>query len=115
VVAPTTKAMASGPAFSWIQRQAPLYWFAVRGSEDPAMNPATQAKACSASTSPLRRSTCAASPIVTFALSPGSTSRVESGVESSAITHTASSSATLIARLPASQLRSTGPGSRFQA
>ena len=56
-MAQTTKAMASGPAFSCIQRETPLRWEADRGSELPAMKPATQASACSASTSPLRYST----------------------------------------------------------
>ena len=54
IVAQRTKAIASGPAFSWTQRSTPLRFAADSGSELPAMKPATQAIACSASTSPLR-------------------------------------------------------------
>ena len=53
-VAPTTNAIASGPAFSWTQREMPVRFSAESGSELPAMKPATHAIACSASTSPLR-------------------------------------------------------------
>jgi hypothetical protein len=53
-VAPTTNAIASGPALSWIQREMPVRVSAESGSELPAMKPATHAIAWSASTSPLR-------------------------------------------------------------
>ena len=53
-VAAITKLIASGPARSWTRRHTPLWPFATIGSDDPAMNPATHASACSASTSPLR-------------------------------------------------------------
>ena len=49
-----TQANATGLAFSWIQREKPVRCSAESGSELPAMNPATQAKAWSASTSELR-------------------------------------------------------------
>ena len=58
VVAQSTNAIAKGPAFSWTQRSIPLRCEADSGSALPAMNPATQASACSASTSELRKSTC---------------------------------------------------------
>ena len=41
----TTHASAIGRAFSWIHREMPVYRCAVRGSEAPAMNPATHANA----------------------------------------------------------------------
>ena len=54
VVAQTTNPIASGPAFSWTQRDTPLRLDAASGIELPAMNPATHAIACRASTSELR-------------------------------------------------------------
>ena len=45
------------------------------GSEEPAMNPATQAKACSASTSELRSRTCAADPNVGLLVEAGEEDR----------------------------------------
>ena len=57
-VAQTTNPIASGPAFSWTHLDSPLRCAADSGSELPAMKPATQASACSASTSELRNSTC---------------------------------------------------------
>ena len=56
-VAPTTNAIANGPAFSCTQRETPLRCEADSGSELPAMKPATQASAWSASTSELRKRT----------------------------------------------------------
>ena len=58
-VATVTNAMAAGPAFSCTQRSTPLRFSADSGIELPAMNPATQASACSASTSALRIRMCA--------------------------------------------------------
>ena len=57
-VARVTNAMAAGPAFSCTQRSRPLRFWASSGIELPAMNPATQASACSASTSRLRIMMC---------------------------------------------------------
>ena len=96
-VAPMTKAIASGPALSWIQRQAPLSRSASSGSELPAMKPATQAIACSASTSELRPRTCTTCPRSGRSLRPQERTRVGSGIETVAMTQTASSSATVIA------------------
>ena len=71
VVAAATKTMAAGPAFSWTVRHQPWWCSACSGSELPAMKPATQAIACSASTSELRKSTWPTEPSVAGALSPG--------------------------------------------
>ena len=49
-----TQVNATGLAFSWIQREKPVRCSVESGSELPAMNPATQAKACNASTSEFR-------------------------------------------------------------
>ena len=49
-----TQANATGLAFSWIQLENPVRCSVESGSELPAMNPATQAKACNASTSEFR-------------------------------------------------------------
>ena len=51
VVAATTKTIAKRPPCSWIARERPVCPSACSGSEEPAMKPATQAIACSASTS----------------------------------------------------------------
>src|SRR2546422_29760 len=56
-VAPPTKAIASGPAFSCTQRERPRWVAAAIGSELPAMKPATQASAWRASTRPFRKRT----------------------------------------------------------
>ena len=53
-VAAPTKAIASGPALSWIFFHRPVWYSACSGSEEPAMNPAMQANPCSARTSELR-------------------------------------------------------------
>ena len=118
VVAPMTKAIASGPAFSWIQRQAPLRCCASSGSELPAMKPATQAIACSASTSELRPRTC-----THLRRGRGRSLRprndaLGSGTESVAMTQTANSSATVIATgagEPAPDDRARGARSRRRA
>ena len=57
-VATVTNTIAAGPAFSCTQRSRPLRLAADSGIELPAMKPATQASACSASTSELRVRMC---------------------------------------------------------
>jgi hypothetical protein len=114
VVAHTTKPIASGPALSWTQRHRPLYLVAWSGSDAPAMNPATQAIACSASTSELRNSTEPTAPSEVGRFSPAIARPEGSGVESAATTHTAKSRATATANAPASHDHSTVPGWAFQ-
>ena len=78
------------------------------------MKPATQAIACSASTSELRNSTEPTAPSEVGRLRPGMASPDGSGVDSSATTQTASSSAATTASEPASHDHSTLPGRAFQ-
>ena len=114
-VAPMTKAIASGPAVSCTQRRTPVYRRASSGIELPAMKPATQASACSASTRPLRNRTWATSASAGSMRSPGNARPPGSGSELTATTQTAASSRPVTVSAPASQPRSTSHGRPFQA
>ena len=78
------------------------------------MKPATQAKACSARTRRLRKTTCATPAQSPGVCRPGSRSPVGSGVDRLATTHTVVRTPTAIAAAPAVQARSTGQGELFQ-
>ena len=75
-----TKKNNSSLALTWIQREIPVRCAAAIGIEAPAMKPATQAVACSASTSELRQRIGSRSPGSEGSVSPGRWIGVRSGV-----------------------------------
>ena len=110
----TTQPSAIGRAFSWTQRESPLRRAAERGSELPAMKPATQANACRASTSELRNRIVQHVADVGGDVEPGERAIVGSATDTEAITQTASSSAQATTSAPPNQTRSTLQGRMFQ-
>ena len=115
VVAAITKMIAKRPPRSWIARESPVRRSACSGSEEPAMKPATQAIACSASTSRFAIRICSTWPQLPT-LNGGSIvwTRKPPAPEMPAIAQVAASSVVAASRLPANQRRTAGHGSACQ-
>src|SRR4051812_23297896 len=110
-----TKSSSRAAALTWTQREKPLRCAAAIGIEAPAMKPAMQAVAWRARTSELRQRIGSRSAGSDEEVRPGRWIGVRSGVSSPATTQTAPSRARAIARLSASQARSTCHRCRLQA
>ena len=109
-----TQAKAIGRAFSCTKREMPVRLSAESTSELPAMNPATQAKACSASTSEFRNRIRPMSLDVPAVGEARDAEEVRSAGDSDATAQTANSIVEATISAPPAQPRRTGQGSAFQ-